>query len=372
MFSGAIAAVEGAPQSGETVRIRAADGKFLAHAAYSPKSQIVARVWDWNESQRVDEDFFGARISTALRLRASLRIASDGLRLINAESDRLPGIICDRYGDILVMQLLSAGAERFRDALADALIEMTGVSGVYERSDSESREIEGLSRRNGAIRGAPPPRLIIEEAGLEFGIDAANGHKTGFYLDQRDNRSRVAALAQGRDVLDCFSYSGAFAVHALAAGARSVSLVDASASALAAARENFELNGLATAHAQFIEADVFSFLRELRADGKSFDLIVLDPPKFAPTAALAKRAARGYKDINLLAFKLLRGGGVLATFSCSGGVSAELFQKIVAGAALDAGVDARITAKLTAAPDHPVALEFPEGEYLKGLIVHVS
>lgn len=372
MFSGAIAEVEGAPQSGETVPIRAADGKFLAHAAYSPKSRIVARVWDWNESQRIDEEFLRGRVSTALRLRASFHLSSDASRLINAESDRLPGIICDRYADTIVLQLLSAGAERFREQLADALIEMTGVSCVYERSDSEAREIEGLPARNGAIRGAAPPRLVIEEKGLRFGVDVANGQKTGFYLDQLDNRLRIAALARGRDVLDCFSYSGAFAIHALAAGARSVTLVDASASAVAAARDNFKRNGLATAHAQFIEGDVFSLLREFRAAGKSFGLIVLDPPKFAPTAALAPRAARGYKDINLLALKLLERDGVLATFSCSGGVSAELFQKIVAGAALDAGVDARITAKLTAAPDHPVALEFPEGEYLKGLIVHLS
>jgi 23S rRNA (cytosine1962-C5)-methyltransferase len=372
VFSGAVDRVEGQPQAGESVVVRASGGEFLGHAAYSPKSQIVARVWGWEEAQAIDKEFFRGRVAAALTLRESLKIESDAQRLINAESDALPGVIADRYRDVIVLQLLSAGAEHCREALADVLLEMTNAKHVFERSDAEVRELEGLAMRVGPLRGAPPSRVPIEELAIAFCVDVETGHKTGFYLDQRDNRMKIASLAHGMDVLDCFCYSGAFSVHALAAGAKSVTLIDASASALELARTHVERNGFSIDRARFIEGDVFQVLRELRDCGRKFDLIILDPPKFAPTSARVERAARGYKDINLLAFKLLRRGGFLATFSCSGGVSPDLFQKIVAGAALDAKVHAGIIAKLSAAPDHPVALNFPEGEYLKGLIVHVS
>jgi len=294
------------------------------------------------------------------------------LRLVHGESDGLPGLIVDRYADTLVLQASSAGAARWREAAADLLLELTGCARVYERSDAEVMRLEGIPARSGPLRGdAPPAQMQVRENGLSLGVDIAGGHKTGFYLDQRDNRALVRTLAAGRKVLDCFCYSGGFTVNALAGGAEHVTSVDASAEALALARDNVGRNALDAQRAQWVEGDAFQYLRKLRDQGRSFGLIVLDPPKFAPTAAHAERAARGYKDINLLAFKLLAPGGLLATFSCSGGVSRDLFQKIVAGAASDARVDAQILRWMSATPDHPVALAFPEGEYLKGMLCRV-
>jgi 23S rRNA (cytosine1962-C5)-methyltransferase len=371
VFSGAVAKVQGQPGPGETVAIGSATGEFLAVAAYSPQSQIVARVWDW-EDRAIDGAFFRGRIERAVEQRRTvLDTGTDALRLVHGESDGLPGVVADRYGDTLVLQLTSAGAERWREAIADALLEVSGASRIWERSDAEVRALEGLAPVITALRGArEPTRIAISEHGLQFEIDLEHGHKTGFYLDQRENRRRVRTLARGRDVLDGFCYSGGFALNALAGGAQSVTAVDSSADALALARSNAELNRLA--QPEWLEGDVFQLLRRFRDQGRNFDLVVLDPPKFAPTAAHAEKAARAYKDINLLAFKLLRPGGLLATFSCSGGVSADLFQKIIAGAALDAGADAQIIERLGPGADHPVALNFPEGEYLKGLICRVA
>jgi 23S rRNA (cytosine1962-C5)-methyltransferase len=373
IFSGAVARVEGGPATGETIEVRASTGAFLAWAAYSAASQIVARVWDFRESARVDRDWFRQRLRRAIDMRSAVLGAAVArtARLLHGESDGLPGIVADRYADTVVLQLTSAGAYHWRDSVVELLAELTSAVTVFERSDMDVLELEGLSpsvelRRGAALSGPVP----FEENGLRFQADVARGHKTGFYLDQRDNRALLRTLAQGRDVLDCFCYTGGFTVSALAGGAASVLAVDSSADSLAAARAHLELNGLTGA--ELLEGDVFHVLRRLRDQARSFDLIVLDPPKFAPTAALAERAARGYKDINLYAFKLLRPGGLLLTFSCSGGVSRELFQKIVAGAAVDAGVDAQILRSLGAAPDHPIALEFPEGEYLKGLLCRVS
>jgi 23S rRNA (cytosine1962-C5)-methyltransferase len=372
VFSGAVARMDGNPESGDTVAVRGADGKFLAWAAYSPVSQIRARVWNWDEKERVDGDFLRARLHKALGARQQLTVAtaSDAMRLVHGESDGLPGVIADRYGDVVVLQLLSAGAERWRAELADGVRELAGCACVYERSDADVRELEGLSAKFGALHGALPAGGVrIREHGLAYGVDVAAGHKTGFYLDQRDNRKRVGELAAGREVLNCFCYTGGFTLNALAGGAASVLSVDSSADALAQAKDNLARNDLDAARAQWQEADVFKYLRTLRDQGRDFDLIVLDPPKFAPTAAFAEKAARGYKDINLLALKLLRPGGLLASFSCSGGISAELFQKILAGAALDAGADASIVGHFAAAADHPVLLSFPEGDYLKGLLL---
>jgi len=372
VFSGAVARVESNPESGDTVAVRAAGGEFLAWAAYSPVSQIRARVWSWDETERVDGEFLRARLQRALDARARLISpeASDALRLVHGESDGLPGVIVDRYGEVVVLQLLSAGAERWRAELANGVRELTGCACVYERSDADVRELEGLPVRCGALHGALPASGVqFREHGLIYGVDVAQGHKTGFYLDQRDNRKRIGELARDREVLNCFCYTGGFTLNALAGGAASALSVDSSAQALAQAKDNLERNDLDAARAQWQEADVFKYLRTLRDQGRSFDLVVLDPPKFAPTAAFAEKAARGYKDINLLALKLLRPGGLLATFSCSGGVAAELFQKILAGAALDAGVDASIVGHFAAAADHPVLLSFPEGDYLKGLLL---
>ncbi len=374
IFSGAIDRVNGDPQSGETVDVRDASGEWLGRAAYSPVSQIRARLWTWDAAESVDEGFFRARIQRALDLRRAVVPAGEtnACRLIHGESDGLPGLVVDRYADWLVMQVLSSGAEFQRDLLVRLLAELSGNDQIYERSDVDVRSLEGLPDRTGVLRGSPPPApLWIEENGLRLGVDLVHGQKTGFYLDQRANRRRVGQLAEGRSVLNCFCYTGGFSLYALQGGALDVLSVDASAEALELGRQNLAANALPQEKAEWLQGDVFQVLRGLRDRARRFDLIVLDPPKFAPTAAQAEKAARGYKDINLLAFKLLNPGGILATFSCSGGVSAELFQKIVAGAALDAGVDARIIDLLRQGPDHPVALNFPEGAYLKGIICQI-
>jgi 23S rRNA (cytosine1962-C5)-methyltransferase len=372
IFSGALEKVEGNPASGDTVEVRSADGQTLALAAWSPQSQIRARVWSFDASVRVDEAFLRARIERAVALRSALPAArhTNAMRLVHGESDGLPGLVVDRYADVFVAQFLAAGAERWREPILDALAESTGCEAIYERSDAEVRTMEGLAARSGFARGNRDARRCpIIEYGLNFRVDVEAGQKTGFFLDQRENRQRVRALAAGREVLDCFAYTGGFSIAALAGGAKRVLALESSAPALEVARENLAANALDAARLEFAQADVFAHLRQLRDRGSTFDLVVLDPPKFAPTAALAKNAARAYKDINLLALKLLKPGGLLATFSCSGGVSAELFQSIIAGAAVDAAADAKIIERFGAAADHPVALNFPEGEYLKGLLV---
>ncbi len=367
IFSGGIARIEGKPQLGDTVEVCSADGAFLAVAACSPESQIRARVWDWVKRD-IDAGFFAQRIARAAAARTGFDIS--GVRLVYGESDGLPGVVADRFGDTVVVQLLSAGAERWRGAIADALAVLPGVQRVIERSDADVRQLEGLPPQSGLLRGSPAQNpLTVTEHGLQYGIDVEQGHKTGFYLDQRDNRLLLRGMVKDKTVLDCFCYAGGFALNALAGGAAAVTAIDSSGPALAAAQANAARNQLPAA--EWIEADVFQSLRKFRDAGRKFDVIILDPPKFAPTAAHAEKAARAYKDINLIGFKLLNPGGLLMTYSCSGGVSPDLFQKIVAGAALDAGVDARIEGWLHAAADHPVALNFPEGEYLKGLLLRV-
>jgi 23S rRNA (cytosine1962-C5)-methyltransferase len=356
--------------SGDVVRVEAADGRFLAYAAFSEKSQIIARVLSFNESDTIDEVFFARRIQGAVAQRGSLASQTNAMRLIHAESDGLPGLIADRYGDVVVMQLLTAGIDRQRELLAQLLMAATGAKTVYERSDADVRELEGLPPRVGLVAGAAmPDEIVIEENGMRIAVDIAHGHKTGFYLDQRDNRALTLAMSKDADVLNCFCYTGTMSVAALMGGAKSVLSIDSSGPSLKLAGRNVALNQLDAAKAEWLEADVFQALRKLRDAARSFDLIILDPPKFAPTAHHAEKAARAYKDINLLGLKLLRPGGHLMTFSCSGGISAELFQKIIAGAALDAGIDAQILRRLNPGIDHPVAIHFPEGDYLKGLLL---
>jgi 23S rRNA (cytosine1962-C5)-methyltransferase len=370
IFASAVKSMdEGVHVSGQTVDLLSSDGQFLARASYSPLSQIRARVWTFND-EPIDKDFFRRRIRAAIALRQTSNVEghADSYRLLHGESDSMPGFVVDRYKDVLVLQSTTAGSEFWKESVADLLIEETGVQHIYERSDADVRELEGLPPITGTLRGTPQTRLHISEYGLRFFIDIATGHKTGFYLDQRDNRHRVGELARDRDVLNCFCYTGGFSVHALVGGAKSVLSVDSSADALVLGRENVAINELESQRAEWLEADVFQQLRKFRDENRSFDMIILDPPKFAPTAAHAEKASRAYKDINLLAFKLLRSGGILVTFSCSGGVDAALFQKIVASAALDAGVDATIIEHLSQGSDHPVSLHFPEGAYLKGLI----
>ncbi len=373
IFSGAISRVDGDPAAGETVDVLSADGEFLGKAAYSPHSNIRARMWS-TDNIEIGPGFFKERIQKALDARKLLfqGLADTALRLVYAESDGLPGFVVDRYGDVLVIQCLTAGAEFWQQVFTASLLELTGCDQVFERSDLDVRALEGLPPRSGQLHGDAVPELLeIVENGLRFLVDVKTGQKTGFYLDQRSNRQQLRPLAAGKSVLNCFCYTGGFTVYALAGGASRVLSVDSSAEALDLGKRNLALNGLPPDKAEWMEGDVFFVLRRLRDQGRSFDAVILDPPKFAPTAAQAEKAARGYKDINLLAFKLLNPGGLLFTFSCSGGVSAELFQKIVAGAALDAKVDARIIAHLSQGPDHPIALNFPEGAYLKGLICQV-
>ncbi len=372
IFSGAVDRVEGDPAPGATVEVRSSSGEFLARAAYSPASQIRARAWTFDPAEAGGRGLLppsppGCHQSARTLLRHA-NFALSAFRLVYAESDGLPGTHRRPLRRHPGAQFLSAGADYWRDTIVNLLVELTGLEQVYERSDADVRQLEGLPVRIGPLHGNPRETLTIAEEGLQFRVDLAGGHKTGFYLDQHLNRQAVRFLARDRDVLDCFCYTGGFSVNALAGGAGSVLSVDSSADALALCRENVTLNALPAERHSVIEGDVFQLLRKFRDENRSFDLIVLDPPKFAPTAAQAEKAARGYKDINLLAFKLLRPGGYLVTFSCSGGVDAALFQKIVASAALDAGVDARILEHLEQSPDHPVALHFPEGTYLKGLL----
>ncbi|MFN5722579.1 MAG: class I SAM-dependent rRNA methyltransferase [Betaproteobacteria bacterium] len=371
VFQGSIA--KGQADAGETVRVESHEGEFLAWASYSPTSMIRARAWSFEEGERIDHAFFKRRIQAALDLRARLPIRSDGVRLIHGEADGLPGLIVDRYAEVLSAQFLSAGTERWKQAITDILVERTGVPQVFERSDSGVRTLEGLQPVTGWLRGGGgATEVTIQEHDWKLILDVAEGHKTGFYLDQRDNRLRFSHWVRHfglKRVLNCYCYTGGFSVAALAGGATEVVSVDSSAPALARASAHVTLNGFDAARHTARDADVNQTLREAIKDGQTFDAIVLDPPKFAPTAAHAERAARAYKDINRLAFKLLSPGGLLLTFSCSGGVGPELFHKIVAGAGMDAGVDGFILDRMRAAPDHPQTICFPEGEYLKGLAI---
>jgi 23S rRNA (cytosine1962-C5)-methyltransferase len=373
LFANAVQRVEGEPQSGDTVALRAADGKFLAWAAYSPGSQIRARAWSFDPAERIDDVFFERRLQDAMQARVQLAEKRQGLRLVHGESDGLPGLVVDRYRDVAVLQATSAGAAKWKATIAKLLLSLASVRAVFERSDSEVMALEGIAPAVGWLHGTGDTRFELAEGAVRFLVDIASGHKTGFYLDQSENRRFVGELARGRDMLNCFCYTGGFSLHALAHDAKSVLSIDSSEEALDLARQALCANpSLPAQRAHWLKADVFQHLRLLRDQGQSFDLIVLDPPKFAPTPALAPRAARGYKDINLLAFKLLRPGGLLASFSCSGGIPRELFQKIVASAALDAQRDAQILHRFEAAADHPVGVHFPEGEYLKGLLCRIA
>ena len=376
IFEGSVARLNGRAKPGDTVDVLDADGRVLARAAWSPKSQIRARIWSSDPQTIIDDAFFKRRVADAVARRQAMPqlAGQEGMRLIHGESDGLPGVIADRYGDTICLQLTAAGPDKWRKAIVGALVKATGVARIYERSDSDVRGLEGLEPVTGWVHGeAPDAPLSIDENGVRLGVDVVGGHKTGFYLDQRDNRLLTRDLAAGKAVLNCFCYTGGFSLQALAGGAASTLSIDSSGPALVGARANLAMNPqLDASRAEWLEADVFEALRVFRKEGRRFDLIVLDPPKFAPSAAHAERAARAYKDINLLGFRLLNPGGYLMTYSCSGGIGLELFQKIVAGAAVDAGRDARIQRRLAAGPDHPIALHFPEGEYLKGLLVQAD
>jgi 23S rRNA (cytosine1962-C5)-methyltransferase len=377
VYDTAIARVQGRPDSGALVAVRGADGDWLAWAAYAPASTLRARCWSFVESEAIDSGWLAARVREAVVRRAHLQAQSDALRLVFGEADRLPGLVVDRYADQLVVQFQAAGVDAQRQALLEALAAATGCERIYERSDSATRQREGLSAAQGVLRGAEPPaRITVHEHGIGYGVDVRRGHKTGFYIDQRDNRALARALAQrlaaaGRAprALNCFCYTGGFSLALAAGGAASVLSIDSSAEALALAADNGAANGQAGVH-EWRAGDVFEALRALRAEPRPpFDLIVLDPPKFASTHQHVARAARAYKDIALNALRLLAPGGYLLTFSCSGAIDVDLFQKIAAGAVIDAGVDCQMLTRLAAGADHPMLMTHPEGEYLKGLLL---
>ena len=370
VFQGSVE--KGKADAGETVRVESDSGQFLCWASFSPSSMIRVRAWSFDEAERIDAAFFERRVRSAIAVRERMPIVSNARRLVHGEADGLPGLIVDRYDDTLVAQFLSAGTERWKQTIADSLLAATGLNRLYERSDSGVRQLEGLPPVTGWLRGEGHTELTIEEHEWKLTLDVQEGHKTGYYLDQRDNRKKFADTVRQyglQRVLNCYCYTGGFSVAALAGGAAEVTSVDSSAPALARANAHVALNGFDAARHTALDADVNQTLRDFIKQGRTFDAIVLDPPKFAPTAAHAERAARAYKDINRLAFKLLEPGGVLFTFSCSGGVGPELFHKIVAGAGMDAGVDGFILDRVGATPDHPQTICFPEGEYLKGLLL---
>ncbi len=381
VYANAIDRVDGKPAPGATVIVRAADGRFLARAAYSPHSQIRARVWSFDENEPIDHAFFKRRVQRALAHRQAMVHNTGAVRLIFGEADGLPGLIVDWYTEDvaqnargqLVCQFMAAGVEAWKEAIVNALTQVTGCPNVYERSDVSIRQKEGLEQITGVLAGDEPPEtLIASENGVRYHVDVRNGHKTGFYVDQRDNRALVQTYANGRDVLNCFCYTGGFSLAAMKGGAKRVVSIDSSGEALNTAQKNVQANGFDAERATWLDADAFKTLRRLHEEGERFDLVVLDPPKFAASKEHVDRASRAYKDINLTGFKLLRPGGLLFTYSCSGAIDPELFQKIVAGAAADAKVDARILKRLGAGVDHPLLTAFPEGEYLKGLLLQIA
>lgn len=374
VFSGAVARLEGKAQPGETVEVCDFNGKFLGLAAWSPYSQIRARVWSWQQDEPIDIAFFVRRFEQAQQWRRWLAVQDglDSYRLIAGESDGLPGVTIDRFANFLVLQLLSAGAEYQRAAIISALQHCFPECAIYDRSDVAVRKKEGLEPTQGTVSGEmPPPLLPISEHGMKLLVDIQGGHKTGYYLDQRDSRLATRRYAHNARVLNCFSYTGGFAVSALIAGCREVTSVDTSQDALDIARQNIELNELDVSRAKFLRDDVFKLLRRYRDEGEKFDLIIMDPPKFVENKNQLAGACRGYKDINMLAMQLLNSGGILLTFSCSGLMATDLFQKIVADAALDAGRDVQFIEQFRQAADHPVIASYPEGLYLKGFACRV-
>ncbi len=374
LFSGAIQHIEESARDGEIVDVVSAQGEWLARGFLNRRSQIVVRLLTWDQDEAVDREFWRRHLERAIQSRSILNLEADtnAFRLVFSESDGLPGLIVDRYADWLVVQFSTLGIERVRDLIIALLDELLHPRGIYERADPTARRREGLGISEGVLTGCEPPEVIeIREEGYRFLVDVRRGQKTGFYLDQRENRRIVGDLCQGARVLNAFAYTGAFAVYALAGGASYVVNIDTSYEALELAERNLTLNGFAKGQYELIRGDVFQVLRDYRAAGERFDVIVLDPPKFATTQAQVSSATRGYKDINWLAMQLLTSGGLLATFSCSGVISSDLFQKVVFGAAIDAGREVQIIGRLTQGPDHPVLLSFPESEYLKGLLCRV-
>lgn len=371
IFSGAIERTETGIKNGETVNVVSSSGQIIGKGAYSSASQIRVRIWTFNPDTEIGSDFFRERISTAIKFRKQIiQDDTNAYRIVSAENDGLPGVIVDRYGDYLVCQFLSAGAEFWKKEILELLVKLISPKSVYERSDSDIRLKEGLIPHSGLIYGKEVPGTIeILENGLCFLVDLKSGHKTGFYLDQRDNRLLLSSYTKDKTILNCFSYTGGFSVYSLRGGAKKITNIDSSSSALELSNKNVKLNTLDVDKTENINEDVFKVLRKFRDEAKSFDIIVLDPPKFAESFSQINKASRGYKDINLLAMKLLSPGGILFTFSCSGHITPDLFTKIVSDAALDSGRDIKIIKRMTQSSDHVISPNFPEGLYLKGLML---
>ncbi len=415
VYATAIAKLQGNATAGDTVEVVSSNGDWLARAAYSPNSQLRARVWTFNQEERIDRDFFQQRLTAAFARRNYLKSRGNALRMVFGEADGLPGLVIDQYADWLVVQLMSAGVEFWKATIFDVLAQVTGCKNIYERSDAAVRGREGLEVVSGSVaasvelvvdaespntgkarssgsgkaksKKAKPvsdsKQVKITEDGIHYAIDIEQGHKTGFYVDQRDNRRLVRQLCErivlqnqattNCTVLNCFSYTGGFSLAALAGGASTVTSVDSSAEALRQAQYNAGLNGFNDERFICAEANVFDHLKLCQADPEArFDIVILDPPKFAPSANHVERAARAYKDLNMRGLKLLKPNGYLLTFSCSGAINVDLFQKIVAGAVIDAKVDCQLEQRLAAGGDHPMAMVHPEGEYLKGLLLRRS
>ncbi len=374
VFSGALDKVKGKPENGDVVRLIDASGDFLAYGYYNDQSRVAVRLIEWNEEGSINADWYEQKIKTAIAGRAHLLAdrKTTTCRLIFSEADFLPGLIVDRYADFLSLQILSSGIEKAKDIIIEILVKLLQPKGIFDRSDAIARTHEGITAENGLLWGENPEEFIeVKENGIKYHINIAEGQKSGFYCDQRDNRSILASYTKGKSVLDCFSYSGGFSLNAFAQGATEITSVDSSALAIETLKQNIELNKFEAGKHVAIQSDVNKQLRQFNDEGKKFDVVVLDPPKYAPSRSALDRAARAYKDLNRRGLLLLESGGLLATFSCSGAVDIETFKQIIAWAALDAGKEVQIIKQFCQPEDHPVRLSFPEGEYLKGLLVRV-
>ena len=374
VFSGALDKVKGKPQDGDVVRVVDTTGEFLAYGYYNGQSRVAIRLIAWDEKVTIDTDWYEYKIRTAIAGRAHLLTSEETTtcRLVFSEADFLPGLIVDKYGDFLSLQILSSGIEKARDIIIAVLVKLLQPKGIFDRSDATARSHEGITAENGLLWGENPPEFIeVKENGIKYHINIAEGQKSGFYCDQRDNRKILAGYTKGKTVLDCFSYSGGFSLNALAQGAAEVTSVDSSALAIETLKQNITLNKFDSGKHTAIQSDVNKQLRQFNDEGKKFDVVVLDPPKYAPSRSALDRAARAYKDLNRRGLMLLESGGLLATFSCSGAVDIDTFKQIIAWAALDAGKEVQVIYQFCQPEDHPVRLSFPEGEYLKGLLVRV-
>lgn len=376
VFSGAIERVKGKPVNGDIVRLADAQGGFMAYGFYNDQSRVALRLLEWKEDVAVDESWFRNRVATAIAGRNEVLSdpKTNTCRLIFSEADYLPGLIVDKYADYLSVQVLTSGMEKMMPVIIDELQQLLKPAGIFDKSDASSRAHEGMeASAGGVLAGQHPPELVeVLENGIKYGINIAEGQKSGFYCDQRDNRHILAYFVKGKKVLDCFCYTGGFTLNSLKQGAVSVTSVDSSALAMETLKKHIELNNLDAAQFTPMQGDVNKQLRKLREEGETFDVVVLDPPKYAPSRSALAKASRAYKDLNRLAMLILNKGGLLATFSCSGAMDIDTFKQVLAWAALDAGKEVQFIQQFCQPEDHPIRASFPEGEYLKGLLCRVN